>query len=187
MRPFRLEVQYRMHPELSKFPSNFFYEGSLQNGVSGDERRLTVVKMHSLWLTAPACSPGASLFCLAPKVDYFSFLEKETSMAYVLMWSQIIILKLDMLLYTRLSYIFVLPAIFKEIQVKDTFVILHNLKYKKTRNKDYNDHSRTSRGRHWKSQCFFKLLSDRRRLPDPEHLTWTEPKLSTWRKLSRGQ
>ena len=129
MRPFRLEVQYRMHPELSKFPSNFFYEGSLQNGVSGDERRLTVVKMHSLLLTAPACSPGASLFCLAPKVDYFSFLEKETSMAYVLMWSQIIILKLDMLLYTRLSYIFVLPAIFKEIQVKDTFVILHNLKY----------------------------------------------------------
>jgi len=31
-----------MHPELSKFPSNFFYEGSLQNGVSGDERRLTL-------------------------------------------------------------------------------------------------------------------------------------------------
>ena len=33
IRPFRLEVQYRMHPELSRFPSNFFYEGSLQNGV----------------------------------------------------------------------------------------------------------------------------------------------------------
>lgn len=33
IRPFRLEVQYRMHPELSQFPSNFFYEGSLQNGV----------------------------------------------------------------------------------------------------------------------------------------------------------
>jgi hypothetical protein len=48
MRPFRLEVQYRMHPELSKFPSNFFYEGSLQNGVSGDERRLTVVSGQSL-------------------------------------------------------------------------------------------------------------------------------------------
>jgi regulator of nonsense transcripts 1 len=31
-----------MHPELSAFPSNFFYDGSLQNGVSGDERRLTV-------------------------------------------------------------------------------------------------------------------------------------------------
>ena len=42
IRPFRLEVQYRMHPELSAFPSNFFYEGSLQNGVSGEERRLNI-------------------------------------------------------------------------------------------------------------------------------------------------
>lgn len=33
IRPYRLEVQYRMHPELSRFPSDFFYEGSLQNGV----------------------------------------------------------------------------------------------------------------------------------------------------------
>jgi len=33
IRPFRLEVQYRMHPELSRFSSNFFYEGLLQNGV----------------------------------------------------------------------------------------------------------------------------------------------------------
>ncbi|KAG1666725.1 Regulator of nonsense transcripts 1 [Nymphon striatum] len=40
IRPFRLEVQYRMHPELSKFPSNFFYEGSLQNGVFSDERTM---------------------------------------------------------------------------------------------------------------------------------------------------
>ena len=40
IRPFRLEVQYRMHPELSAFPSNFFYEGSLQNGVSAEERRM---------------------------------------------------------------------------------------------------------------------------------------------------
>lgn len=29
IRPFRLEVQYRMHPELSRFPSDFFYEGRL--------------------------------------------------------------------------------------------------------------------------------------------------------------
>lgn len=42
IRPFRLEVQYRMHPELSEFPSNFFYEGSLQNGVCADERKLKV-------------------------------------------------------------------------------------------------------------------------------------------------
>lgn len=40
IRPLRLEVQYRMHPQLSKFPSNFFYEGSLQNGVFADERRM---------------------------------------------------------------------------------------------------------------------------------------------------
>lgn len=40
IRPFRLEVQYRMHPELSEFPSNFFYEGSLQNGVCAEERKL---------------------------------------------------------------------------------------------------------------------------------------------------
>lgn len=43
IRPFRLEVQYRMHPELSRFPSNFFYEGSLQNGVSAEERKLAKV------------------------------------------------------------------------------------------------------------------------------------------------
>ena len=42
IRPFRLEVQYRMHPELSNFPSNFFYEGSLQNGVSAEDRRLGI-------------------------------------------------------------------------------------------------------------------------------------------------
>ncbi|XP_018916568.1 regulator of nonsense transcripts 1 [Bemisia tabaci] len=44
IRPFRLEVQYRMHPELSRFPSNFFYEGSLQNGVCADERKLPKIE-----------------------------------------------------------------------------------------------------------------------------------------------
>lgn len=34
IRPIRLQVQYRMHPALSAFPSNVFYEGSLQNGVT---------------------------------------------------------------------------------------------------------------------------------------------------------
>ncbi|KAI0989584.1 hypothetical protein GJ496_006647 [Pomphorhynchus laevis] len=38
IRPIRLQVQYRMHPSLSSFPSNIFYEGSLQNGVTADER-----------------------------------------------------------------------------------------------------------------------------------------------------
>lgn len=33
LKPYRLQMQYRMHPELSKFPSNVFYEGSLQNGL----------------------------------------------------------------------------------------------------------------------------------------------------------
>ncbi|XP_015126226.1 regulator of nonsense transcripts 1 homolog [Diachasma alloeum] len=47
IRPFRLEVQYRMHPDLSRFPSNFFYEGSLQNGVCADERKL--VKIDFPW------------------------------------------------------------------------------------------------------------------------------------------
>uniref|UniRef100_A0A1I8PHH0 DNA helicase n=1 Tax=Stomoxys calcitrans TaxID=35570 RepID=A0A1I8PHH0_STOCA len=42
IRPFRLEVQYRMHPELSQFPSNFFYEGSLQNGVCAEDRKLKI-------------------------------------------------------------------------------------------------------------------------------------------------
>jgi regulator of nonsense transcripts 1 len=34
----RLQVQYRMHPCLSSFPSNMFYEGDLQNGVTNQER-----------------------------------------------------------------------------------------------------------------------------------------------------
>lgn len=38
IRPIRLQVQYRMHPALSEFPSNAFYDGSLQNGVSVSER-----------------------------------------------------------------------------------------------------------------------------------------------------
>merc|ERR1719507_2449698 len=29
-----------MHPALSRFPSNMFYEGSLQNGVSAEERKM---------------------------------------------------------------------------------------------------------------------------------------------------
>jgi regulator of nonsense transcripts 1 len=36
--PIRLQVQYRMHPCLSQFPSNMFYDGSLQNGVTASQR-----------------------------------------------------------------------------------------------------------------------------------------------------
>ncbi|GAV89382.1 UPF1_Zn_bind domain-containing protein/AAA_11 domain-containing protein/AAA_12 domain-containing protein [Cephalotus follicularis] len=38
VKPIRLQVQYRMHPSLSEFPSNSFYEGTLQNGVTINER-----------------------------------------------------------------------------------------------------------------------------------------------------
>ena len=38
IRPIRLQVQYRMHPALSHFPSFTFYEGSLQNGISIQDR-----------------------------------------------------------------------------------------------------------------------------------------------------
>jgi regulator of nonsense transcripts 1 len=40
IKPIRLQVQYRMHPDLSVFPSNTFYEGALQNGVTASDRKL---------------------------------------------------------------------------------------------------------------------------------------------------
>lgn len=40
VKPIRLQVQYRMHPCLSEFPSNTFYEGSLQNGIGVGDRLL---------------------------------------------------------------------------------------------------------------------------------------------------
>ena len=36
--PVRLQVQYRMHPALSEWPSNTFYDGYLQNGVTAYQR-----------------------------------------------------------------------------------------------------------------------------------------------------
>jgi regulator of nonsense transcripts 1 len=42
-RPVRLQVQYRMHPSLAEFPSNTFYEGSLQNGVTEEDREMPEV------------------------------------------------------------------------------------------------------------------------------------------------
>lgn len=42
IRPFRLTVQYRMHPQLAQFPSNFFYEGSLQNGVADGQLQISL-------------------------------------------------------------------------------------------------------------------------------------------------
>ena len=43
IRPIRLNVQYRMHPCLSEFPSNMFYEGTLQNGTTEAEKTLHTV------------------------------------------------------------------------------------------------------------------------------------------------
>jgi regulator of nonsense transcripts 1 len=37
-RPIRLQVQYRMHPALTYFPSNTFYDGTLQNGITEKDR-----------------------------------------------------------------------------------------------------------------------------------------------------
>ncbi|TPP67167.1 putative NAM7-nonsense-mediated mRNA decay protein [Fasciola gigantica] len=34
----RLEIQYRMHPELSRFPSRMFYDNQIRNGVRASER-----------------------------------------------------------------------------------------------------------------------------------------------------
>merc|ERR1719336_2184327 len=45
--PIRLQVQYRMHPCLSEFPSNTFYEGSLQNGVNKQDRNCPL--LDSFW------------------------------------------------------------------------------------------------------------------------------------------
>ncbi len=41
--PARLQVQYRMHPSLSSFPSSMFYDGTLQNAVTAEERKLDIV------------------------------------------------------------------------------------------------------------------------------------------------
>lgn len=41
--PIRLEVQYRMNPCLLEFPLNMFYEGSLQNGVTAEQRLIQLL------------------------------------------------------------------------------------------------------------------------------------------------
>jgi superfamily I DNA and/or RNA helicase len=38
-----MQVQYRMHPCLSEWPSDMFYEGTLQNGITEGERAMTQV------------------------------------------------------------------------------------------------------------------------------------------------
>jgi regulator of nonsense transcripts 1 len=62
-RPIRLQVQYRMHPCLSAFPSNAFYDGSLQNGVTAGER--TRKALDFPW--PDASSPMLFLVCSSPE------------------------------------------------------------------------------------------------------------------------
>ncbi|KAB0406646.1 hypothetical protein E2I00_018652 [Balaenoptera physalus] len=54
IRPIRLQVQYRMHPALSAFPSNIFYEGSLQNGVTA---------VGALAVSKTSARPRPDYFC----------------------------------------------------------------------------------------------------------------------------
>ena len=56
IRPIRLQVQYRMHPALSAFPSSIFYEGSLQNGVTSCKLGFMIYELtlyHTLKLSVP--------------------------------------------------------------------------------------------------------------------------------------
>jgi len=61
-RPIRLQVQYRMHPSLSEFPSNMFYEGSLQNGVTEDDRQLLTTPGFTGKEDFPWPVPGKPMF-----------------------------------------------------------------------------------------------------------------------------
>ncbi|CAM9395456.1 unnamed protein product, partial [Sphacelaria rigidula] len=66
IRPVRLQVQYRMHPCLSEWPSNMFYEGTLQNGVAEGERMMEQVDF-------PWPVPSKPMFFLtAPGVEEIS-------------------------------------------------------------------------------------------------------------------
>lgn len=58
-RPMRLQVQYRMHPALSAFPSNVFYEGSLQNGVTEGIVQVIIIKFN--YNFSRSCAPKHKL------------------------------------------------------------------------------------------------------------------------------
>ncbi|KAF6148498.1 hypothetical protein GIB67_042457, partial [Kingdonia uniflora] len=55
-------VQYRMHPSLSEFPSNSFYEGTLQNGV-------TIVERKSTGIDFPWPIPNRPMFFHVQDID----------------------------------------------------------------------------------------------------------------------
>ena len=67
IKPYCLNIQYRMHPALSIFPSNTFYNGALKNGVHSSERtrNLTFPWPRSdmpmmFWCVQGAEDPGSS-------------------------------------------------------------------------------------------------------------------------------
>lgn len=66
IRPIRLQVQYRMHPALSAFPSNIFYEGSLQNGVTAGNSWAPNSHQHTTqWVRCGTFPAGESSSTLA--------------------------------------------------------------------------------------------------------------------------
>lgn len=76
-RPLRLEVQYRMHPCLSEFPSQAFYDGSLQNGVTLRERLYEGLDFPwprpvclLLWLGKVSSKPAFFAFRLIQSVNH---------------------------------------------------------------------------------------------------------------------
>ena len=65
--PYRLNVQYRMHPALSEFASNVFYNGDLQNGIHMSERTRNIDfpwprsdKPMMFWAVTGSEDPGSS-------------------------------------------------------------------------------------------------------------------------------
>lgn len=49
-RPYMLQEQYRMHPAISHWPSNTFYDGRLQNGVAAIDRDVSKEFPELHWL-----------------------------------------------------------------------------------------------------------------------------------------
>ena len=74
IKPIRLQIQYRMHPSISAFPSNKFYEGSMKNGVTVSER--TCTKIRFIWPNPSVPMIFVSSFgfdeCVAKGNSYFN-------------------------------------------------------------------------------------------------------------------
>ena len=87
LRPIRLQVQYRMHPSLSAFPSNIFYEGSLQNGVTAGTfsfRIKTLQNGFSAALLYLWCDVQTSIVMKFRMLFYFDWTDCENLSCYQL-------------------------------------------------------------------------------------------------------